>query len=71
MTGQRWHEIWMEQCEAAESIRLRYGVGSGLRLLGRREASEPCGSGDGTPGVRTGAAALRFQRERDVHAGGN
>ena len=24
----RWHEVWREQCEAAESIRLRHGVGS-------------------------------------------
>ena len=26
MTERRWHKIWMEQCEAAETIRLRYGV---------------------------------------------
>ena len=24
----RWHEIWPEQCEAAETIRLRHGVES-------------------------------------------
>ena len=28
MTERRWHEIWMEQCEAAETIKLRYGVES-------------------------------------------
>ena len=27
-TERRWHEVWREQCEAAESIRLQYGVGS-------------------------------------------
>ena len=27
-TERRWHEIWMVQCEAAETIRLRYGVES-------------------------------------------
>ena len=27
-TERRWHEVWREQCEAAESIRLRHGVGS-------------------------------------------
>ena len=28
MTERRWHEVWREQCEAAETIRLRHGVGS-------------------------------------------
>ncbi|MCY4349718.1 MAG: hypothetical protein OXC25_07715 [Thiotrichales bacterium] len=27
MTEMRWHEIWKDQCEAAESIRLRFGIG--------------------------------------------
>ena len=27
-TERRWHEVWREQCEAAETIRLRHGVGS-------------------------------------------
>ena len=27
-TERRWHEVWRELCEAAESIRLRHGVGS-------------------------------------------
>ena len=27
-TERRWHEVWREQCEVAESIRLRHGVGS-------------------------------------------
>ena len=27
-TKRRWHEVWREQCEAAETIRLRHGVGS-------------------------------------------
>ena len=22
----RWHEVWRDQCEAAECIRLQYGV---------------------------------------------
>ena len=41
----RWHEIWMEQCEAAETIRLRYGVESafdhvvGEKLLNFAEAA--------------------------------
>ena len=26
-TEPRWHEIWKKQCEAAESIRLGFGVG--------------------------------------------
>ena len=26
MTERRWHDIWLEQCEAAETIKLRYGV---------------------------------------------
>ena len=28
MTERRWHDIWLEQCEAAETIKLRYGVES-------------------------------------------
>ena len=27
-TERRWHEVWLEQCEAAETIRLRHGVES-------------------------------------------
>ena len=44
-TERRWHEIWMEQCEAAETIRLRYGVESafdyvvGEKLLNFAEAA--------------------------------
>ncbi len=42
----RWHEVWREQCEAAETIRLRHGVGSafdyaiGEKLLSFAEAAE-------------------------------
>lgn len=42
----RWHEVWREQCEAAESIRHQYGVGSafdyvvGEKLLTFAEAAE-------------------------------
>ena len=45
MTERRWHEIWLEQCEAAETIRLRYGVESafdyvvGEKLLNFAEAA--------------------------------
>ena len=45
-TERRWHEVWREQCEAAESIRLQYGVGSafdyvvGEKLLNFAEAAE-------------------------------
>ena len=27
-TERRWHLVWREQCEAAESIRLQYGIAS-------------------------------------------
>ena len=33
MTARRWHEIWIEQCEAAEAIKLRYGVGSAFDFV--------------------------------------
>ena len=42
----RWHEAWREQCEAADSIRLQYGIGSafdyvvGEKLLTFAEAAE-------------------------------
>ena len=45
-TERRWHEIWREQCEAAGSIRLRYGIASafdyvvGGKLLTFAEAEE-------------------------------
>ena len=44
-TERRWHETWMEQCEAAEAIRLRYGAESafdyvvGEKLLNFAEAA--------------------------------
>ena len=44
-TEHRWHEIWLEQCEAAETIRLRHGVESafdyvvGEKLLNFAEAA--------------------------------
>ena len=28
MSDRAWHEIWMEQCEAAETIKVRFGVES-------------------------------------------
>ena len=46
MTGVRWHEIWKDQCKAAESIRLQYGIGSafdyviGEKLLTLVEAAK-------------------------------
>ena len=45
-TRRRWHEVWKEQCEAAGSIRLQYGVASafdyvvGEKLLNFAEAAE-------------------------------
>ena len=42
----RWHEVWREQCEAAESIRLQYGIESafdyvvGEKLLIFAQAAE-------------------------------
>ena len=45
-TQRRWHEVWREQCEAAEFIRLQYGVESafdyvvGEKLLTFAEAAE-------------------------------
>ena len=26
MRNRKWHKIWMEQCDAAETIKLRYGL---------------------------------------------
>ena len=46
MAERRWHEIWIEQCEAADVIKLRYGVGSasdsvvGENLLNFAEAAD-------------------------------
>ena len=45
-TERCWHEIWREQCEAAGSIRLRYGIASafdyvvGEKLLTFEETAE-------------------------------
>ena len=45
MTERRWYEIWLEQCEAAEAIRVCYGVESafdymvGEKLLNIAEAA--------------------------------
>ena len=45
-TERRWHEVWRDQCEAAETIRLRHGVGSafdyavGEKLLSFAAAAE-------------------------------
>ena len=42
----RWHEVWREQCEAAKSIRLNWGIESafdyvvGEKLLNFAEAAE-------------------------------
>ncbi len=46
MTEMRWHEIWKDQCEAAESIRLRFGIGDAFdyvvdeKLMNFAEATE-------------------------------
>ena len=45
-TERRWHEVWREQCEAAVSIRLQYGIVPafdyvvGEKLLTFAEAAE-------------------------------
>ena len=45
-TERGWHEVWREQCEAAGSIRLQYGIASafdyvvGEKLLTFAEAAE-------------------------------
>ena len=70
-TERRWHEVWREQCEAAESIRLRHGVESafdyavGEKLLTFAEAAEE------HPRIRAGIAAVRLGAQTDVHARGN
>ena len=33
MTQREFHKIWIDQCEAAEGIKERFGVGSALRYL--------------------------------------
>ena len=45
-TARRWPDVWREQCDAAETIRLQYGIGSafdcavGEKLLAFAEAAE-------------------------------
>ena len=45
-TERRWHEVWREQCEAAETIRRQYGIASafdyvvGDKLLTFAETAE-------------------------------
>ena len=45
-TESRWHEVWKDQCEAAESIRLQFGIGDafdyvvGEKLLTFGQAAE-------------------------------
>ncbi|MDE0335509.1 MAG: hypothetical protein OXI64_11165 [Defluviicoccus sp.] len=45
MSEIRWHDIWIDQCDAAETIRIRYGVESafdyvvGEKLLNFAEAA--------------------------------
>jgi len=34
-TERRWHEVWREQCEAAETIRLQHGVESAFDMDAR------------------------------------
>lgn len=49
MTGRNWHKIWIEQCKAAEGIKLRYGlkaafddaVGEKLRTFAEAAAQHP------------------------------
>ena len=46
VTERRWHEVWKDQCEAAESIRLQFGIGDafdyvvGEKLMNFAEAAE-------------------------------
>ena len=72
-TERRWHEVWREQCEAVETIRLRHGVESafdyavGEKLLTFAEAAEA-----NTPNSRRRIAAVRLQElRRHVHTRGN
>ena len=33
MSGKRWHDVWQEQCDAAEAIKLRHGVESAFDYI--------------------------------------
>ena len=70
-TERRWHEVWREQCEAAETIRLQYGVGSSFDYAVGEKAAHLRGGGGGTPRVRAGIAAVRLGAQTHVHARGN
>ena len=67
----RWHEVWREQCEAAGSIRLQYGIASafdyvvGEKLLTFAEAAEE------KPEFAQALAAVRLRAQTHVRARGN
>ena len=33
MTNLRWHEIWDEQCQAVEAIKIHYGIGPAFEYV--------------------------------------
>ena len=40
MSADKHHQIWIEQCEAARTIRERYGLEAAFDYVGRRETDK-------------------------------
>ena len=50
MTERRWHEVWREQCEAAETIRHQYGIGSAFDYVVGEKLLSFAAAAEGHPG---------------------
>jgi hypothetical protein len=68
MAQRKAHQVWIEQCEAAQTVRARFGTQGSIRLHCRREIAKFCQCRLDTSRVCTRAATVRFRGEADVHA---
>jgi hypothetical protein len=68
MAQRKAHHIWIEQCEAAQTIKARFGLSRLRSITLSAKNSEFCQCRLDTSRVRTRTATVRFRGEADVHA---
>ena len=61
MSARKAHHIWIEQCEAAQTVRARFGLTAAFDYLVGGEIDKFCQCRLDTSRLRARAATLRFR----------
>ncbi len=69
MNVRKAHKIWIEQCEAAQTIKARFGLTAAFDYLVGEKLMSFASTASRHPRLRAGTAAVLFRGEAHVHAG--